>query len=264
MDMIDSDFRYVDGRGNLMRSRTELSVARLLDFLHKDYEYGSVVSGQPQLQASFRTSDGYIHVLDTDVDIENYTEMRRRLEDASIIGVGHPRLASKLGEIHDIILYGEEPQTGSIFLEDPSFSFDYAHILPLVEKCSLLHGHTSNVMVEMIGHTRDDLLVDFSEAKKIVRHVIKEFDHKFFINEKYVVSTQDGHHHIMFDGPRGRFDLKIPSSTTHLLKGEATVENLSTEMIRMLEPHLPDNVEGVGVYIYEGYNKGSHIISKVS
>jgi len=27
---------------------------------------------------------------------------------------------------------------------------------------------------------------------------------------------------------------------------------------------MPSNVEAVGVYIYEGYNKGSHIISKIS
>ena len=43
----DSDFRYTDGRGNLMRSRTELSVAKLLDFLHKDYEYGCDIPGLP-------------------------------------------------------------------------------------------------------------------------------------------------------------------------------------------------------------------------
>ena len=280
----DSDFRYVDGRGNLMRSRTELSVAKLLDFLHKEYEYGCPVPGQPPVRASFRTADGYIHVLDGDADIAAYAEMRTRLEGTPVIGVGHPRLASRLGEMDDIILYSDTPQTGSIFLEDQSFSFDYAHILPLVEKCSILHGHTSSVMVEMVGRTRDNLLVDFSEAKRLVRRVIAEFDHKFFINEKYprlvrrviaefdhkffinekyVVSRDGDAYHIAFDGPRGHFDLQMPASTTYLLRGEATVENLSGEIIRLLEPDLPDNVEGVGVYIYEGYNKGSHIISRV-
>ena len=259
----DSDFRYVDGRGNMMRSRTELSVAKLLDFLHKEYEYGCPVPGQPTLRASFRTSDGYIHVLDGDADIAAYAELRSRLEGTPVIGVGHPRLASRLAEIDDIILYSDTPQTGSIFLEDQSFSFDYAHILPLVKKCSILHGHTSSVMVEMVGRTRDNLLVDFSEAKKLVRRVIAEFDHKFFINEKYVVSRDGDNYRIAFDGPHGRFDLQMPAGTTYLLRGEATVENLSVEIIRLLEPHLPDNVEGVGVYIYEGYNKGSHIISRV-
>ena len=259
----DSDFRYTDGRGNLMRSRTELSVAKLLDFLHKDYEYGCDIPGQPTLRASFRTADGYIHVLDGDEDVAAYAEMRRRLEGSPVIGLGHPRLASRLKEMDDIILYSEAPETGSIFLEDPSFSFDYAHILPLVEKCSILHGHTSSVMVELVGRTRDSLLVDFSEAKRLVRRVIAEFDHKFFINERYVVSRDGGQYRIAFDGPKGRFDLQVPAHTTYLLRGEATVENLSTEIIRLLESGLPDNVEGVGVYIYEGYNKGSHMISRV-
>ena len=60
------------------------------------------------------------------------------------------------------------------------------------------------------------------------------------------------------------FDLRVPKNTTYLLKGEATVENLSIEIIKLLEPRLPSNVEAVGVYIYEGYNKGSHIISSIS
>ena len=51
--------------------------------------------------------------------------------------------------------------------------------------------------------------------------------------------------------------------TTYLLRGEATVENLSTEIISLLAPRLPPNVDAVGVYIYEGHGKGSHIISRI-
>ena len=69
---------------------------------------------------------------------------------------------------------------------------------------------------------------------------------------------------LSFEGPKGMFDLQVPKHTTYLLRGEATVENLSTEIIKLLEPRLPANVEAVGVYIYEGYNKGSHIISNIS
>ena len=73
----------------------------------------------------------------------------------------------------------------------------------------------------------------------------------------------DDTYEIKFDGPKGTFDLKMPKHNTYLLKGEATVENLSTEIIRLLGPKLPPNIEAVGVYIYEGYNKGSHIISSL-
>lgn len=259
----DADFRYTDGKGNLIRSRTELSVARMLAFLNKEYEYNHTIPGDPPVSVNFKTEDGYIQILQSDEDIARYRALRERLPDGRIIAMGHPRLASRIKELDEIILYDDAPETGSIFLEDPSFAFDYAHILPLVEKCSILHGHTSSVMVELVGKTKDNLLVDFSEAKRIVRDVVGAFDHKFFINRRYLVSQDGGHYRIAFDGPKGRFDLQVPSDTTYLLEGEATVENLSTEIIKLLMPKLPGNVEGVGVYIYEGYNKGSHIIARV-
>jgi len=36
--ILDSDFRYIDKNGNLMKSRTELSLSQLLSFLNQDYE----------------------------------------------------------------------------------------------------------------------------------------------------------------------------------------------------------------------------------
>lgn len=261
--IVDADFRYTDGKGNLIRSRTELSIAKMLTFLNKEYEYNHTIPGDPPLSVNFKTEDGYIQVLQSDEDLAAYNSMRERFPDRKVIAMGHPRLASRVKEMGEVVLYDDVPEAGSIFLEDPSFDFDYAHILPLVEKCSILHGHTSSVMVELVGVTRNNLLVDFSEAKRIVRGVIAAFDHKFFINRKYLVSSEDGHYRISFNGPNGHFDLQVPAHTTYLLEGEATVENLSTEIIRLLVPKLPGNVEGVGVYIYEGYNKGSHIIARV-
>jgi 6-pyruvoyltetrahydropterin/6-carboxytetrahydropterin synthase len=55
----------------------------------------------------------------------------------------------------------------------------------------------------------------------------------------------------------------LPKLTTFLLPGEATVETLSTEIIKLLAPKMPPNVEALGVYIYEGVNKGAHIIAEV-
>ncbi|MGI0077755.1 MAG: 6-pyruvoyl trahydropterin synthase family protein, partial [Nitrosopumilaceae archaeon] len=178
--------------------------------------------------------------------------------------VGLPKYAAQIKELKEIVFYDKEPQTGSIFMEDPSFAFDYAHILPLVEKCSILHGHTSAVMVELIGQMKNNLLVDFGDAKKIIREAISFLDHKFFINRKYLKKEDDVHYNISFKGPKGMFELQVPKDTVYLLEGEATVENLSTEIIKILVPKLPKNVEAIGVYIYEGYNKGAHIISQLA
>ena len=265
--ILDSDFRYIDKKGNLLRSRTELSIAEMLSFLGIEYEYSHSITlkNGKKTRVDFKTEKGLIEIIDDEQDIIKYKELKQENPDAKIIAIGHPKLAAQLKELDDIVLYKtKDVQTGSIFIEDPSFAFDYAHILPLVEKCSILHGHTSSVMVELVGEMKNNLLVDFGEAKKIIKEVISVLDHKFFINKKYLLKQDELHYNIAFDGPKGKFDLQMPKNTTYLLEGEATVENLSTEIIKLLVPKMPKNIEAVGVYIYEGYNKGAHIISQIS
>ncbi|MDE1866374.1 MAG: 6-carboxytetrahydropterin synthase [Thaumarchaeota archaeon] len=265
--ILDSDFRYIDKKGNLMRSRTELSIAEMLTFLGMEYEYDHnfTLKNGKKVNIDFKTEKGLIEIIDEEKDISKYKELKQENPDSRIIAIGHPKLAAQLKELDDIVLYKtRDVQTGSIFMEDPSFAFDYAHILPLVEKCSILHGHTSSVMVELVGEMKNNLLLDFGDAKKIIKEVISVIDHKFFINKRYLVKEDDLHYNIAFDGPKGKFDLQLPKNTTYLLEGEATVENLSTEIIKLLVPKMPKNVEAVGVYIYEGYNKGAHIISQIS
>ncbi len=265
--VLDSDFRYIDRKGNLLRSRTELSISQMLEFLQIEYEYDYDITLQKgkKVKVDFNTNRGFIEVIDDEKDIEKYKELKQELQDIKIIAIGHPKFAAQLTELENIVLHKtKEVQTGSIFIEDPSFAFDYAHILPLVEKCSILHGHTSSVMVELVGEMKNNLLIDFGEAKKIIKEVISILDHKFFINEQYLLNEDDLHFRIAFDGPKGKFDLQVPKNTTYLLKGEATVENLSTEIIKLLVPKMPKNIEAIGVYIYEGYNKGAHIISQIS
>ncbi len=263
--ILDSDFRYIDKNGILMKSRTELSIAQMLSFLEQDYEYDHKINvNGKSLSVDFKTKQGLIEVIDSDEDLEKYKQIKKLAPDTKIMAVGHPKYAAQIKELQEIVFYDKEPQTGSIFMEEPSFAFDYAHILPLVEKCSILHGHTSSVMVELVGQMKNNLLVDFGDAKKIIKEAISILDHKFFINKKYLKKEDDSHYQISFEGPKGLFDLQVPKTTTYLLEGEATVENLSTEIIKILAPKLPKNVEAVGVYIYEGYNKGAHIISKLA
>lgn len=266
--IIDSDFRYIDKKGTLLNSRTELSVSQMLSFLGIGYQYRHSVTlpDGRTVVIDFKTEDGkLIEVIDSDSDIENYKMVKKFGQDIRIMAIGKPKFAAKIKELDDVVYYDtKDAQSGSIFIEDPSFAFDYAHILPLVEKCSILHGHTSNVLVELVGDMKNNLLIDFSEAKKIIKGVISVLDHKFFINKKYLKSEDQSHYRIAFDGPRGTFDMQVPKDTTYLLEGEATVENLSTEIIKNLVTKLPKNIEAVGVYVYEGYNKGAHLLSKIS
>jgi len=265
--VLDSDFKYIDKKGNLLKSRTELSVAQMLSFLKTEYKcnHKIILKNQDVVTVDFRTEHGLIEVIDNEDDIKKYKLIKEQMPETKIMAIGHPKYAGQLKELDEVMFYdAKDPQTGSIFLEEPSFALDFAHILPLVEKCSILHGHTSSVMVELVGQMKNNLLIDFGEAKKIIKDALTILDHKFFINKKYLKNEDTAHYQIAFEGPKGTFDLQVPKDSTYLLEGEATVENLSAEIIKILAPKLPSNVEAVGVYIYEGYNKGAHIISHIA
>lgn len=151
----------------------------------------------------------------------------------------------------------------TIFLDDPSFNFDYAHILPQTEKCSVMHGHTSSALVEIVGPPVNGMVVDFNDAKPVIREAIRELDHKLFISEKYVFGRYGKQVNLRFRTVHGEFDLRVPTKTTVLLEGEATVENLAQELLDRIAPKMPSNVTAVGVYVYEGLNKGTHLLAQI-
>jgi 6-pyruvoyltetrahydropterin/6-carboxytetrahydropterin synthase len=264
--ILDEDLKYIDRKGNLMRSKTELSFSRLLSFLEKDYQYDfkiKLMSGKDVL-VDFKIDDKYIEILDSEEDLDKFNEIKNSNPDLDIIAIGKSKFGVKSADFETIsFIDSDRDQIGSIFLEDSSLAFDYAHILPLVEKCSILHGHTSTVMVEIIGKMVNNLVIDFSEAKRIIKDTLLALDHKFFINKKYVYKEDSIHYYVSFDGPRGYFNLQLPKDTTFLMPGEATVENLSSIIIKLLSSKMPPNVEALGVYIYEGMNKGAHILANI-
>ena len=263
---LNRDIRYIDGNGDLLRSRTELSVSRVLSFLQQNYKYNAKVNLKDNtfVTIDFKIGDRYIEVLDSEADYEKFKMIQKNLPELNVIAIGHSKYAGKVNEISSLFFFNsDEDQTGSIFIEDPSLAFDYAHILPLVEKCSILHGHTSTIMVEIIGEMKNNLVIDFGEAKRIIKDTLNIIDHKFFINRKYLQKEDDVHYHVAFEGPKGYFSLQLPKMTTFLLSAEATVETLSTEIIKLLAPKMPTNIEALGVYVYEGVNKGAHIIAEI-
>ncbi len=264
--VLDNDIKYFNNAGNLFRTRAELSISKMLSFLGQNFEYDVILKFKNDdiVNVDFKIDDKYIEVIDSENDVNKFLRIRRELPEIKIIAVGHSKYAGKVNELDSLFFFNSDyHQTGSIFIEDPSLAFDYAHILPLVEKCSILHGHTSTVMVEIIGDMKNNLIIDFGEAKRIIKETLSILDHKFFINTKYLKREDDIYYHISFEGPRGFFSLQLPKMTTFLLPGEATVENLSTEIIKLLAPKMPPTVEALGIYVYEGVNKGAHIIAEI-
>lgn len=260
---MDKDLKFLGQRNDLIENRTGYSISKLLDFLNIDYKYKNIIKDS-DLKVDFKIEDKCIKIIENDLDLREYKEIKKKFPAMDLIAIGKSSFLGKINEMESIFLFDKQSeQIGSIFIEDPSLAFDYAHILPLVEKCSIIHGHTSTIMVEIIGEMKNNLVIDFSEAKRIIKEALFQIDHKFFINKKYLKKEDGDHYFIEFEGPKGYFDLKVPKYTTYLLDGEATVENLSTEIIRMLSGRMPKNVQAIGVYIYEGVNKGAHILSYI-
>jgi 6-pyruvoyltetrahydropterin/6-carboxytetrahydropterin synthase len=260
---VDKDLKYISDKKSFIKNRTGYSLSKLFDFLELNYQYNAPLVNS-NLDIDFKIGNKYIKIIENDEDLTEFKSINEKFPFIDLVAIGKSSFMGKIDELESIFFFDKQnKQIGSIFIEDPSLSFDYAHILPMVEKCSIIHGHTSTIMIEIIGEMKNNLVIDFSEAKKIIKQALMQIDHKFFINRKYLKKEENGQFFIEFDGPKGYFDLKVPKSTTFLLEGEATVENLSTEIIKMLSSTMPTNIQALGVYIYEGVSKGAHILSNI-
>lgn len=249
---------YRTRRGSGATSVHQL-VGSLLDSLNVRYKENVRVANLDGLTADF-LANGVLVFVERNL---NETQKRRLSKMKAVMINREPLRSDRFDHGLRVLGVGDEGGVQTIFLDDPSFSFDYAHILPKTQKCSVMHGHTSSVLVEIMGRPIDGMVVDFGVAKRIVREAIRGLDHKLFIDAKYVTAIDARSVTLKFDTVHGEFAIKAPRATTVTLGGEASVENLAKEVLGRIAPKMPSNVSAVGVYVYEGLNKGSHILAKL-
>ena len=245
----------------------QLAISKMLEFFNIKFTFTDNSTNKGY--SIFEMSEKSIIVLENNFNDKNNIKeiikpkkknliVSSRIASESIEGINVPMISlAKEGDI-------EYNKSESIFLDDPAFSFDYSHILPFSGKCSVLHGHTSSVLVELIGNLEKGMVLEFGEMKKRIRECIQEIDHKLFISRKYVTEEDSINYRIQFKGPKGEFDLTVPKETTFLLEGEATIENLAQVVIKLVTPKVKEhNIDGIGVYVYEGMNKGAHLLTSI-
>jgi 6-pyruvoyltetrahydropterin/6-carboxytetrahydropterin synthase len=69
-----------------------------------------------------------------------------------------------------------------ITLERNSLRFAAAHFTTSGGECEPLHGHNYDVFVQIDGAlSADGWVIDFSEAKRMVRELCNELDHRFLL-----------------------------------------------------------------------------------
>jgi 6-pyruvoyltetrahydropterin/6-carboxytetrahydropterin synthase len=247
--------------GEWRRTSLHQLVADLLKSLNIDYKEDVKVKGARDIRADFLVNGTWV-LIERELSEKDERDLASTKEKFVIIRRDSLR-SDRLDHGIRVLGIGEEGGLQTIYLDDPSFNFDYAHILPKTKKCSVMHGHTSSVLVEVIGHPIEGMVVDFGDAKRVVREAVRRLDHKLFINEKYVTKMDQNSVTLRFDTLHGEFAIKAPRNTTVMMKGEATVENLAREVLGRITPGMPKNVSSVGVYVYEGLNKGSHVLAKL-
>jgi 6-pyruvoyltetrahydropterin/6-carboxytetrahydropterin synthase len=72
--------------------------------------------------------------------------------------------------------------THKIIIERNTLRFAAAHFTTFGGECEPLHGHNYAVTVEISGAlTGDSWVIDFGEAKALVRGLCQELDHKFIV-----------------------------------------------------------------------------------
>ena len=248
-------------RGKPLRTSTHQLIADLLDSLKIPFRENVRIPGAGSIAADYLVNGTWVFVERS----FSKTEMRRlRRGGRNCVFITKDPFRSD-GSDHGIRVLGLEESGGlqTIFLDDPSFNFDYAHILPRTEKCAVMHGHTSSALIEVVGRPIDGMVIDFGIAKEIIREAIRSLDHKLFINERYVIRMDAKSVTLRFKTVHGDFAIQAPKPTTVLLSGEATVENLAREVVSRIAPRMPENVTAVGAYVYEGLNKGSHLLVQI-
>jgi 6-pyruvoyltetrahydropterin/6-carboxytetrahydropterin synthase len=257
--------------GGAYRTGLQASVASLLEALGLRFDADAPVAGGSKLIADFLVEGRTAIFVGRELSSSERRGARASGKRCVLIDVSAARSDSLDSGLRVSDLAKEKDGEGAqrqgrrqtIFLDDPSFNFDYAHILPKTEKCSVMHGHTSSALVEIVGSPVGGMVVDFNDAKPIIKKAIADLDHKLFISERYVRGRTETHVDLSFSTVHGDFSLHVPIETTVLLEGEATVENLAQELLRRIAPRMPGNVEAVGVYVYEGLNKGTHLLARL-
>jgi len=260
--------KYVDGKGNLLKSTLELQVALELQRNGIDYKYEEPLwVGDKLFFPDFELPNGTLievaGFMISKQSIKLYKEKFRLIlkgTDRPLIIVSYPEICPVFDNLRktrfvDIVKLSDKAPKISTIKLDGVDTIDYAHVLPFHEgKCSRAHAHLSQIIsVEVTGYisSYNYMVVDFGDIKKIVKEVSDKFDHKFVVGQKYY----KGDGLVEWYSFSGKHQIIFPESEITRLEGEATIELMTDYFAQTLISRLPDNIISVVVEMTEGIGK---------
>lgn len=124
------------------------------------------------------------------------------------------------------------------------FKFEMAHALYAYDGlCANIHGHSYRLWVTVrgevkkeIGHTKDGMLIDFIDLKKIVKpSIVDKYDHSLVLNA---------------NSPHADLDFTA-FDKVFFLNYQPTSENLVMDFARCINENLPEGVVLLKVVLSE-------------
>jgi 6-pyruvoyl-tetrahydropterin synthase len=262
--------RYLDGKGNALRSSLELDIAQMLQKWKLNYEY------EPKLfiNGHYRYPDFKINNLVIEVcgyivndetlqgyktklcDYLNYTDF----EIVFLIPVEHihefeniwKKFTQKNRHL-DIISLDSKRQT-EIFIENVD-TVSYSHFLEWYDgACQQLHSHTSYIIdLYLHGPVVAKWVIDFKEAKEIAKKILKKIDHKVVVKRDYVTSQNDERVSISWKNR----NMNLLLTDVCMVDFEPTCENITGWLAQlMLNEFKLHGVLDLGLSFREGIDKG--------
>lgn len=165
--------------------------------------------------------------------------------------------------------------------------FSSAHMIPLHECCGGIHGHSYIVDVQFEGERSGEFgfVVDFREAKDIVREICSRLDHKVLIpsksrtiefvensenfqdieNRRFSNVQKDGGKSIEFKIMQKEY--KLPQEDCCLLPLESTsAEDLAEYFAEEIYKYLKEtdnNIKSIQICVNEGIGQGAYFKKSV-
>lgn len=142
--------------------------------------------------------------------------------------------------------------------------FASAHMIPLHESCGGIHGHSYIVDVQFEGERSGEFgfVVDFKNAKKIIRDICSKLDHKVLIPCKSDVIQFTSKNEDSIEFNVGKKQYKLPLEDCCLLPLKTTsAEDLAEYFTEEIIKYLKDketNLSSVQVCVNEGIGQGAY------
>lgn len=142
--------------------------------------------------------------------------------------------------------------------------FSSAHMIPLHESCGGIHGHSYIVDLVIEGERSGEFgfVVDFKKAKRVVRDICSELDHKVLIPCKSDVVEFTNKDENSIEFTVGQKEYKLPLEDCCLLPLKSTsaedlAEYFAEEIFKYLEK-INNNLSSVQVCVNEGIGQGAY------